>query len=174
MKTFKILILSFLMIALAGCSSDDDNSSSTDATMIGVWYPTMYKIEGEMQMEGMGQIEYIAEGAGDFDGISVEFKENGTYVAQNSEFPLNITVKLNGQVISSEQVQASWDFIDGGEWLQEGNMVNISNSQENVNYEIIQLTSSRLKMQTDEGSIEDDGGEIPSDMEMTITLEFKR
>lgn len=175
MKTFKFLILSLFIVGALSCSSDDDDSvGGTDGVIFGKWYPTTFKVEGSMSVEGMGQMEYIAEGVGDFEGISVDFKEDGTYFAENNTFPVKVTVKLNGEVISSDEFQSTWDLDQEGEWERDGDVIILIDDDGVVNYDILELTSSKFTMQTDEGSIDDMGEDAPDDMDMTITLGFKR
>lgn len=175
MKTFKFLILSLFIFGAVSCSSDDDDSiSGTDGSMTGKWYPTVFKIEGNMNVEGVGQMEYTAEGMGDFNGIYIDFKDDGTYFAENNTFPVKVMVKLNGDVINNDEFDTTWDLDQEGEWERNGEIVTISDDEGVTDYELLQLTSSKLKMQTNQGMIEGVGDDFPDDMDMTIRLEFKR
>lgn len=165
MKTLKLLILSLFIVGAVSCSSDDD--SVTDASMTGKWHPTLFKLEGSMDVEDLGRMEYVAESTGDFGGVYIDFKDDGTYFAENNTFPIKVTVKLNGSVISNEEYDSTWDLDQEGTWERDGETVTISNVDGMTDYELLELTSSKLKMKTDAGGIGDLGGDVPGDMDMT-------
>ena len=125
MKKLKVLFLSLLALTtIVSCSKDDDNDSSTSASIEGKWEFTQ---EGESLTSlepaenegncGLDITEYISGG---------EFKE--TYYYMNNE--------------------ECKSYNDSGTWSKNGNTLTkkYTNDDEPDTYEIIELSQTTLKL----------------------------
>lgn len=125
MKKLKVLFLSLLALTtIVSCSKDDDNDSSTSASIEGKWEFTH---EGETLTSldpaesegncGLDIYEYISGGA---------FKETDYY--------------MNNEACTSDN--------DTGTWSKNGNTLtkNYTNDDEPITYEIIELSQTTLKL----------------------------
>ncbi len=123
MKKLSILFVSVLTLGLSltSCSSDDDNGGSIE----GKWEVTHQGVifNGQEALEA-----YDNEGGCEIP--SMTYSSDGKFVDTTSEY---------------------WDskcstYSEEGTWKKEGNTITLKYSDEEVKYEIAQLTSNTLKI----------------------------
>lgn len=180
MKTNYFYLVAFVLSfgLLASCSNDD-GGSMTSGDIYGKWYGEEIRFDASFTQIEEGVPIYI-----ELTAVSVEvsddnyiiFHEDGTATSSNSEILMEMTYKMNGIPIFSDVVPINSEFLGEGAWSKDGNILTlVSDSTLPVDYTILELSSSKLKLHTDVSQIELAPDEsLPDDTEFDVNITLRR
>ena len=164
----KIFILCLIFtVTIVACSSDDDSSAANNsAELDGTWNAEDLSIVINAVVNFQGQVIETNSTAVSYDtDYVITFNETtNTYVSTGSYDLEDTTVALGQTII--EDIQ-DFEFLENGTWTQDGTVLRISFEDENVIFEINELTDSALTITLNESETIVEDGES-----YTITTEI--
>lgn len=171
MKNFKLLfyVLSFTLI-FTSCKSDDDDSSSVDADIVGLWKLDEYTGVTTSTFSSTGLPDFITTvtlTGSNFNAFTT-FSENPNVFSSTGDFDMNISTEVTGVGETSQDINFDYDEIEnGGTWEINGNEVEfnfLDPSQlpagvnlEDLTTEIIELSSTTLRVKLFGTTVNDNG-----------------
>jgi ABC-type Fe3+-hydroxamate transport system substrate-binding protein len=148
MKKFGLLITLFvLVLVLISCSSDDSTDSPVviSDSIVGAWTGTTVDYSGTSVTTLQGQ-SVTADFVGEAYDINytVTFSENPNILVSVGSYSLELTYTILGQT-TTENVE-NVQFLEDGTWEQNEDELIVTNNGETTAFEILELTSNRLKL----------------------------
>ena len=127
MKTkFKlVLFVAFGLTLFNSCTSDNDDSSSTDGNLLGTWEMVEFNYSGDTTTEFQGQsfsTDYVGMGS-NFDNTILVITENPNEMAFSGSYDINLDFTFQGQTQS--QTSSIEDAQSVSTWSRSGNTLTI-------------------------------------------------
>lgn len=172
MRILQFLFLSFFILGLASCSSDDDDIDPPpqEATVTGEWDVTQFTMEGTIYDED-ATITFDAV-ANDLTGNDMTFHGDNTLSGNNAPFEMAVDSDVDGMEINYTTTMSSV-MTHEGEWSRDGNTLYLQEdgSDTSEEFTIETLNSTTLKLSGDQNSITTDSDFPPGSVfDVTITL----
>ncbi len=162
----KWMIIGIAAIFLAACNDEDENVADK-ADLVGIW--TAQSVDVEITINGEDFIVYLAEALGISESQAQSFADQMIDEIE-SDFDGTITFKEDNTYDTN-----FGDESDSGTWSLSGdgkNLILDEGTDDEVNAEIVEITSSTLRLMFSETEeIEDmDGDDINEEMLMEINM----
>lgn len=152
MNKLSLIVLFLGFITFVGCKKDD---SIDKVEISGLWKVSEFQISGTFAGS-----TYSAVGV-DLEDITMNMKEDGTYVSEGESITVDVTITVFGEEIKERETTEN--PFGSGTWEKDGDFLLIVNDgdTEVQKYDIVELTSSKLSIKMDgypfaEGSTEGD------------------
>lgn len=171
MKKLSYLILSLFILMTASCSSDDDNGP-VEASILGKWDITQMIMEGTFTEEG-ATVSFNGV-ANSLPGNDITFNADNTSTSNSAPFNMDLTYVIEGETYTMTQ-QVSSELTTSGTWREDGNFLYLkeTGSNDEVQYKIVTLNSSTLKLTADQNNI-NMGADFPADGQFMVTITMSR
>ena len=173
MKFSKLFILSLLTLSIISCSKDDDSKDSNDtsASLVGTWKATDFSYESTSRTETQGTtIESESTGIAKELDLTVEFSDDPKTYEVDSDYILEVTTETSGQTIVQEY---PIQYSGSGTWNRDGDILTVTEDNEENEAEITKLTASTLIYVSTETQTQNQSG-VTTTVEITETVTFTR
>lgn len=157
--------------------SNLENKSSNSSDLLGKWETVGFTMNGRQTMDmgaGVQEIEFNAETVDGSQSTYLTFHDDNTFTAENKDFKMKFTTKMNGTVFSSQTQEVGSVFEDKGKWTKNGDELILTIDGNTIKYKIESLTSSKMTLNADMASLDLGAEEMPEGMEMVTQIYLKR
>jgi hypothetical protein len=153
---------------MTSCNKDDDgNSSTNEDDLIGVWTINSANSNADISINGVSIVDYFMD---TFDLTEAEAEE----FASLFEFELSGTIEFNSNGTYVADIE---DGTETGTWELNNNTITMDKGTEDeVDFQIKSLTSSKLVIEFSETSSDEDIDEdgTPETMKVDMHLELSK
>lgn len=177
MKTFKLLLASFLIISLISCSKSDDSQPS--ASIVGNWTITEGFVEPASITIDMGGVPVPVEISGNFVDIDeqnrLSFKEDNSFTSVTGNIAVELTISALG-IPQTERFEAD-ELFGEGTWELNGSELKILNENgTTITYQVDKITETELELSSNVSEMQMDGGNNPilDDLDIIVRMKLRR
>jgi len=131
----------FIATAFIGCSSDDDSTNNTSASLIGTWSIVSFDYDGVTSTEFMGEsLDATFVGVGENFDASITFTENPNEYSSSGSYDVVLSTTVLG--MTDTMTTPIDNFQSEGGWERNGDLLIFEN-------EFIELNSTIPTMEID-------------------------
>ena len=169
MRIVSYLFISFFILSLASCSSDDDNNQ--EVTLLGKWNVNEMTMDGNFTEEGVVvSFNGVTNGMA---GNDITFKDDNTFTGHSAPFEMEMHYVING--MPSTITQPSGEALPvAGSWSKEGDYLFLQETGgERTKYKIETFNATTLKLSANQDTI-DMGEDFPAGAQFNVSVTLKR
>jgi len=148
MKITKILSVLIILVALVGCSSDDDSVEiNPNDDLLGTWVVTGIQASsiGFITQAGGVTVAVSSEAMGYDINLTWTFEENPNELTSNGSFSFETETNAGGQISTSNIEGITSNFVT--DWVRNNGVITITNEEgEAVPITIVNLSSNALQL----------------------------
>lgn len=154
-----------------------NKSSSSSSPIIGQWETVDFRVDGSHMMDmgsGYQLLEIHAETVEGSPNTFVTFHDDNSYTAENKDYKMKFTTKINGTLLHTETKEVGSVFQNTGKWSQNGDILNFIVDGHTYKYKIESVSSSQLVLSGDITTIDFGANPVPDNMEMNSKITYRR